>query len=112
MCDVSVFGIPQAIDTPCTTACCRDVEEYEAIERREFAAIEQRKEAPRAVGIKVGDRGHAGENECDGPREQADDQESTANQLKDPCGAAHRHGRCVAKLADRQVQLLRGSVLQ
>ncbi len=84
MCDVSVFGIPQSIDTPCTTACCRDVEEHEAIERREFAVIEQRKEAVRGVDIKVGDRGHAGENECDGPREQGAPPISSRNPAAPP----------------------------
>src|ERR1700675_1221320 len=47
---------PPAVDAPGTGACCREVQEHEAIEDRRLAMVQQREKATKCVGDEISRR--------------------------------------------------------
>src|SRR6187549_2407631 len=83
-CKAMLLPVPDhSVEAP--RACARggDVEEHEAVERGKLAAIENGIEAPWDMRIEIGDGAHAGGDEGGGPRQQADHQKGTGDQLDD-----------------------------
>jgi hypothetical protein len=71
------------VDAPRATARSRQIETDEAVDDGERAAIDQREEAARRMHHEIGHRHLAGDDEGDGLREQAEDQQCAADQLDD-----------------------------
>src|ERR1700674_5712835 len=70
------------VEAPRPAARCREIEEYEAVKRRQLPAVQQGPEALSGVRHEIGQCHLAGKNESDGPREQADEQEQAAEQFE------------------------------
>ena len=77
----------QGIEAPCPRAREDEIEEDEAIDRGELAAVQHRIEIPPGMHHEIGDRREAREDEGNGPREQADREQDAADQLDQAAGA-------------------------
>src|SRR6476646_3671760 len=99
------------IDAPGPCARRGDVEEHEAIENGQLAAIEGWIEAPWRMCIEISNGAHARDDDGGGPREQADHQKDAADQLDEARIAVHRVENEVW-LWRRKLQQLARSVLQ
>src|SRR5690606_41037962 len=77
-----------------------------------LAAIEQREEAFRRMGIEIRDSAHAGKDEGNGSREQADDEKHAADELKQARKTAHRKRRGVVHGTHGEIQVLRRAMLK
>src|SRR5690606_15801552 len=86
-CSVLV-GAPEPVERPGAAAGGEEVEEDERVERSQFAAVEDREEAARSVGVEVGNRRHAGQDEGHRPREQAENDEYAPDELEQTGHAA------------------------
>jgi hypothetical protein len=71
----------RGVEAPGATACYREIEEDEAIEDRRITPVQGGKETSRCVRHEIGDRHVAAEDEGDGPREEADDDQDAAKDL-------------------------------
>src|ERR1700674_5415453 len=78
------------VDAPRTCARGRQIEAGETIQNRQRAAIDQRMKSLREVRDEIGERHFTGENEGDGLRPQADDQQRAADQFDEPGRADQR----------------------
>src|SRR5215472_12234874 len=65
----------RSVDAPRAGPCRGEIEKSEAIERGELATVEDREEATWGVGVEIGDRRHAREDEGDWACEQSDHQQ-------------------------------------
>ena len=78
------------VETPRTGAGSCEIKKDEAVEDRQLAFVQDRKEALRGMHHEIGDRRHARGQERGRPGEQADDQQNSADEFDD-AGIA-RHG--------------------
>src|SRR5258707_2467933 len=86
----SSFAPDQRIGAPRPGAGEGEIEENEAIERRKFAAVQQRIESLAGMRDEIGGGGKARENEGDRPREQADREQDAPDQFNQPADPRQR----------------------
>src|SRR5260221_6203633 len=74
---------PCAIDTECTAARRREIQEYEAVQHRDFTVIEDRQIAGGRMRHEICDRHFAGEYERRRPRDQGPHHQHTPSDIHD-----------------------------
>src|SRR2546430_3721636 len=84
---------PGMVEAPGPAARCGEIEEHEAVKRGQLPAVEQGPEAPSGVRHEIGECHLAAKNESDRPREQPDEQQRAADQLKRSREADQREQR-------------------
>jgi hypothetical protein len=72
----------QSIEAPFAATGDPEIEEYEAVDDCQLAAVEQWEEASRRMRHEIGDRHVAREDKRDTPGEQTQREEQTAQQLQ------------------------------